>query len=240
MDPMGMGGADGLGLSALTVPTAAGDNPVEEPADTDAMSEPGKVKPIGSVCPICGSDDVDLANSEGECNSCSTRFKVLQSIEIISVGGADDAGKDAPDDMNADLGAPMGDDMGLGAATAPAPNAGGADMGGMDMGGMPPAGGAPGMGAPGMGAMAATVPSLYRLAATVDADIYLRTAMPDFDRTAAKQLPIGMVCPKCGNREAQKIKNSTICYDCGNYAVSSVKPNDSDPTKVDVSIDWLA
>ena len=236
MDGMGMGGAaDGLGLSALTVPTAAGDNPVEEPADTDAMSEPGKVKPIGSVCPICGSDDVDLANSEGECNSCSTRFKVLQSIEIISVGG--EGGAKPADDM--DLGAPAGDDMGLGAATAPAPAPGG-DMGGMDMGGgMPPAGAGGGMGAPGMGAMAATVPAMYRLSATVDADVYLRTAMPDFNREAAKQLPIGMVCPKCGNREAQKIKNSTICYDCGNYAVSSVKPNQDDPTKVDVSIDWL-
>jgi hypothetical protein len=232
---MGMSAPEGLGVSALTVPTAAGDNPVKEPADTDAMPEPGKNKPIGTVCPICGSDDVDLANSEGECNSCGTRYKVMQSIEIITIGG-DTGGADKPEYMGApapDMG--LGDDMGLGAATAPAPAAPPAPYMGMS-GGMAP-GAAP---APGMGAMANVGPAMYRIAATVDADVYLRTAMPDFNREAEKQLPIGMVCPKCGNRHTQKIKNSTICYDCGNYAVSSLKANETDPTKLDVSITWLA
>ena len=233
---MGMAAPEGLGVSALTVPTAAGDNPVEEPADTDAMPEPGKTKPIGTVCPICGSDDVDLANSEGECNSCGTRYKVMQSIEIITIGGGEggaDKTEDAPASDMDDMG--LGGDMGLGAATAPAPAAPGAPDMGMG-GGMAP-GAAP---APGMGAMANVGPAMYRIAATVDADVYLRTAMPDFSREAEKQLPIGMVCPKCGNRHAQKIKNSTICYDCGNYAVSSLKANEADPTKLDVSITWLA
>ena len=230
---MGMAGAEGLGVAALSVPTAAGDNPVEEPADTDAMPEPGNPKPIGTICPICGSDDVDLANSEGECNSCGTRYKVMQSIEIISIGGGEPVNNDSPEAEMDGMASPdtmgLGEDTGLGAATAPAP------MGSPDMnnpGGMPPA--------QGMGAMASAGAALYRIAATVDSDVYLKTTMPNFSRTAEKQLPIGMVCPKCGSREAQKVKNSTFCYDCGNYAISSVKPNDSDPTKIDVSITWLA
>jgi hypothetical protein len=230
---MGMAASDGLGISALTVPTAAGGNPVEEPADTDAMPEPGKIHPIGTICPICGSDDVDLVNSEGKCNSCGTKFRVMQSIEIITIGDGtgDDAAKAKGTGVPPVPNTGLGDDMGLGAATAPAPTA--PDMG---MGGMTP-GAAP---APGMGAMANVGPAMYRIAATVDADVYLRTAMPDFNRDTEKQLPIGMVCPKCGNRHAQKIKNSTICYNCGNYAVTSLKANKTDPTKLDVSITWLA
>ena len=113
---------------------------------------------------------------------------------------------------------------------------------------MPPAGapvggpmGAPAPGAPAPGGMPAMAEArgLFRLAATVDSDIYLKTAMPNFDRTSEKRLPVGMVCPKCGNREANKVKDTTFCHDCGNIAKTTVAQNKKNPSKLDVTITWI-
>jgi hypothetical protein len=101
--------------------------------------------------------------------------------------------------------------------------------------------GAPAPGAPapaGMPAMA-EARGLFRLAATVDSDVYLKTAMPSFDRTAELRLPVGMVCPKCGNREANKVKDTTFCHDCGNIAKTTVAQNLRNPSKLDVTITWI-
>jgi transcription elongation factor Elf1 len=81
--------------------------------------------------------------------------------------------------------------------------------------------------------------AMFRLATTVDSDVYLRTAMPDFDRNAEVRLPIGMVCPQCGNRQAHKVKNNTFCHDCGNYSKTEVTANKKNPSKVDVNITWI-
>ena len=113
---------------------------------------------------------------------------------------------------------------------------------------MPPAGapvggpmGAPAPGAPapaGMPAMA-EARGLFRLAATVDSDVYLKTAMPSFDRTAELRLPVGMVCPKCGNREANKVKDTSFCHSCGNISKTTVAQNKKNPSKLDVTITWI-
>jgi hypothetical protein len=52
-------------------------------------------------------------------------------------------------------------------------------------------------------------------------------------------LPIGMVCPCCGNRKAHKVKDNTFCYDCGNYSKTRVASCKNDPTKLEVSITWI-
>ena len=87
--------------------------------------------------------------------------------------------------------------------------------------------------------MASTYKTMFRLSATVDSDVYLRTAMPDFDRNSEVRLPIGMVCPQCGNRKAHKVKNNTFCHDCGNYSKTEVKANKKNPSKLDVNITWI-
>jgi ribosomal protein L44E len=48
-----------------------------------------------------------------------------------------------------------------------------------------------------------------------------------------------MICPKCGNREAHKVKNNTFCYDCGNYSKTAVSQNKKNPSKLDVNITWI-
>lgn len=146
----------------------------------------------------------------------------LQSLELIS-NGKEEGGAKPEEDMGAapeagappampPAGAPVGGPMG-----APAPAA-------------PPMGGMPAM---------AEARGLFRLAATVDSDVYLKTAMPSFDRTAELRLPVGMVCPKCGNREASKVKDTTFCYDCGNIAKTTVAQNLKNPSKLDVTITWI-
>ena len=215
----------GPGLSAMTTdPMAAPAGDAMGGEDLDAVSEPGEKKPWGSVCPVCGSDDVNISDSNADCQSCNAAYKILQSIELISNGTEDSAKPAAEEDMGA----------GLGAAGAMPP--------------MPPAGapvggpmGAPAPGAPapaGMPAMA-EARGLFRLAATVDSDVYLKTAMPSFDRTAELRLPVGMVCPKCGNREANKVKDTTFCHDCGNIAKTTVAQNLKNPSKLDVTITWI-
>jgi hypothetical protein len=205
MDPTG----GDLGISAMT------GTDMNESADLDAMSEPGEKKPWGSVCPVCGSDDVNLSEQNADCQNCGTTYKINQSIELISMG---DKGTDAPADE--DLGG-LGPDMGLGAATAPTE--------------VPAASPAP----PGAGVVASNIKTMIRLSATVDSDVYLKTAMPDFDKTASKMLPVGMICPSCGNRHANKVKNNTFCHSCGNYSRTTVKASKKDPSKLDVSITWI-
>jgi transcription elongation factor Elf1 len=188
---------------------------MNESADLDAMTEPGEKKPWGSVCPVCGSDDVNISEQNADCQNCGTTYKINQSIELISMG---DKGTEAP--AGEDLGG-LGPDMGLGAATAPTE--------------VPAASPAP----PGAGVVASNIKTMIRLSATVDSDVYLKTAMPDFDKTASKMLPVGMICPSCGNRHANKVKNNTFCHSCGNYSRTTVKASKKDPSKLDVSITWI-
>ena len=212
MDPgLGAGAPAGgdLGISSLT-----GGSDMNESADMDAITEPGEKKPWGSVCPVCGADDVNISESNADCQSCGTTYKILQQIELVSMG---DKGKSSPEEEPLGL----GPDTGLGAATAPTE--------------MPAANPA----APGMGPVASDIRTMVRLSATVDSDVYLKTALPSFDRTAESMLPVGMVCPSCGNREAHKVKNNTFCYKCGNYSRTTVQASKKDPSKLDVSITWI-
>ena len=202
-----------LGLTGM--PAEMGDM-----GDMDAVSEPGQKKPWGSVCPVCGSDDVNISEGNADCQSCGTNYKILQSLELISEG---DKGKSM--DESGDMG--LGLDMGLGAATAPTETA-------------PATPGAPPAPAGGMAPMAnSSARAMFRLATTVDSDVYLRTAMPDFDKTNEKRLPVGMICPSCGSREAHKVKNNTFCYDCGTYAKTKVASNKNNPSKLDITITWI-
>jgi hypothetical protein len=212
VDPgLGAGAPAGgdLGISSLT-----GGADMNESADMDAIAEPGEKKPWGSVCPVCGSDDVNISESNADCQSCGTTYKILQQIELVSMG---DKGKSSPEEEPMGL----GPETGLGAATAPA-----------ELPAQSPA-------APGMGPVASEIKTMVRLSATVDSDVYLKTALPSFDRTSEAMLPVGMICPSCGDREAHKVKNNTFCYKCGNYSRTTVQASKKDPSKLDVSITWI-
>ena len=185
-----MAGGD-LGVSGFT------GNEMGEAPKLDGIPNPEEKKPWGSVCPVCGSDDVDVAEGRSSCNSCSSVFESEYIIKLISDGKADKKVDEAAPE------APLEGDTGLGAATA------------------------------------SNSKIMIRLSGTIDSDVYLKTASPTFNKEAEKMLPIGMVCPSCGNRKAHKVKDNTFCYDCGNYSKTRVAASKTDPSKLDVSITWI-
>ena len=220
VDPnLGMGtpGTD-AGVLGLTGSPVASDDMDAMP--DEGMTEAGEKKPWGSICPVCGSDDVNISESSADCQSCGSTYEIQMTLKLLSKG---EKGKESEEGDMAGLG--MGSDLGLGAATAPAETA-------PAPGGMTPPGGMAPMANVGTKAM-------FRLSTKVDADVYLRTAMPDFDKKSEKRLPVGMICPSCGSREAHKVKNNTFCYDCGTLAKTSVKANKNNPGLLDVDITWI-
>ncbi len=221
VDPsLGMGAAGGgAGILGLTGTDAGDEMSADDPMASEDK-EPGEKKPWGSICPVCGSDDVNISEGNADCQSCGTIYEFQMTITLKSMG---EKGKATEEGEEPGLG--LGEDMGLGAATAPEAAAPQAPA-------MAPE-------APGMAPTASNTKAMFRLATTVDSDVYLRTAMPDFDKNTEKRLPVGMVCPSCGSREAHKVKNNTFCYDCGNYAKTVVKANKNNPSLLDVTITWI-
>ena len=215
------------GISALTTPYAE----ETEDTDTDDIAEPGKKLPVGSICPACGSKDVDLSNGNGHCNSCGTDIEVSYNIVVkpssdTEVDKGADKETEAPETPEVPGAPAMSPDMGLGAATAPAPAAPPA----------PPAPAAPAT--PGLGgAVASSLPIMVRLSYKQDPSVYIAAAQPEFDVDTARQLPVGNICPSCGNRHAKKVENNRFCYNCGEVYIPKIHKNNSDPTSVYVSID---
>lgn len=209
------GAADGLGISSFTAPTA--ENPEEDPANVDDMPEPGTKKPWGTICPQCGSEDVDIANGEGNCNSCNAQITYEFTAKVKP--NEDKGGNDKAPAMDEPM-PELGGDMGLGAATAPAPGA------------PAPAGAAPGPGG--------TAPMMMAASWKTSPDVLIRVAQlgENFNRKAEKVLPVGFVCPSCGNRGVTKVASTgrSYCYDCGTISQSEIEERDGD---IYSTISWI-
>ena len=214
----------GAGLSALTTPMA--DIGAEQDQDTDEMPEPGKKLPVGTICPACGSKNVDLSNGNGHCNSCGTDMEISYQITIKPNSDSDIAKGEssAPEAGEAAEPAPM-EPMAPAAPAAPA------------MPEMPAAPATPGLGG---GAVAGnSLPIMVRISYTQDPEVFISATSPDFDVKTAKQLPVGHICPSCGNREAKLVQNNRFCYSCGDVYIPRVHKSSKDPKRVSVSIDKI-
>jgi len=44
-------------------------------------------KPPGSICPVCGSEDVDIVSGEGHCSNCGSQFKFKVTLEVSKWSG---------------------------------------------------------------------------------------------------------------------------------------------------------
>jgi len=217
MDPNigGMaGGAADLGVGSLT----GASTDVAEPT-IDESPEPGNKSPWGSICPQCGSKDVDIANGEGNCNACGAKLKYKFIVEVAppEEGKPDEGAFGAPEmEMP---GAPVGGlgapEAGIaGAAPAPAP-------------------------APGMAPLASSLRVMKRIAYKTSAEVYAKSLSEGFNPHTADKLPVGMCCPACGSRTASKKQKHTYCYDCGTMAVSEVKKASGEPGVLEASIVWI-
>lgn len=104
--PMGQGMPGTMPMGQMEQPgMGGGEMPAPEQVDDigalglDTMKEEGKedtpelekktVFPIGSICPNCGSHDVDLAESKGECRNCGTKFDIKISLDNIVIPSSD-------------------------------------------------------------------------------------------------------------------------------------------------------
>jgi len=224
-----MVGTEDTGISSLT--GGSEEIPQPEDLDIDSTPEPGTKKPWGTICPQCGSDDVDVTNGEGKCNSCGANLEYTFQVAVKpSSGEKEESDKTKEPKMPEE-------EFGLGAATAPTPTNVPATPGlGQMPGGMtPPAAGATASSKNKMvrGAMIIAKASWY-----CDPETFIKVASEGFDKNKSLTLPVGMICPSCGNRNASKIKNKTYCHSCGTIAISKVEKVKNDPTKLRASIEW--
>lgn len=212
----------GAGLSALTTPMA--DITEEQDKDTDEMPEPGKKLPVGTICPACGSKNVDLSNGNGHCNSCGTDMEITYQITIKPSSDTDISNEksEAPEE------APAAEPAMPAAPAEPAMPAAPA---------IPAAPATPGLGG---GAVAGnSMPLMVRISYTQDPEVFINATSPDFDVKTAKLLPVGHICPSCGNREAKLVKDNRFCYNCGEVYIPRVHKSSRDPKRVSVSIDKI-
>jgi rubredoxin len=219
-DPMGGG------FAAMTMPSESGMPGTEEmaaPENPDDMSEPGTKQPWGTICPVCGSKDVSIANGEGECQSCGAQLKFKLMVEATPSGN-DSAAGTGGDQPDADPLAGMED---MGAAPAG------------DMGAAPPVpAAAPPTDPMMMQASWTSSPLVWQKYASAGQNVPAETAMNA--RLAMKQLPVGCICPGCGDREnIEKIRNKTICTACGTVAVSRVAAAEGKPNLLENTIYWM-
>ncbi len=213
-DPMA--GLGDMGLGSLT-----GASPeAEATPGIDESPEPGNVSPWGTICPQCGSKDVDIANGEGQCNSCNAQLKYRF---IVEVAPPEKEGAATPVEEEAEL-----------PATPPVGGIGGAEAG---MATQPNAMAAPAPAAPGMAMAKSRV--MTRVSYKTTADVYAEALQEDFNKMAAHKLPVGLVCPACGSKTASRNSRKTYCYDCNTLSVSEVKKVEGEPGVLEANIVWI-
>ncbi len=225
-DPSGMaGGMADLGLGSLT-----GASPVEGEGINESP-EPGTKAPWGTVCPQCGSKDVDVANGEGTCNSCQANLKYKF---IVEVAPPEDGAK-ADADINAENPGELGGELGAQAPAAPdaaVPGAAGAAYPAPTPGaGMPQVTGLP--------AAASNLRVMTRVAYKTTADVYANALSDSFNKESSKKLPVGMICPACGSKTASKKSKHTYCYNCDTISVSEIKRVEGEPGVLEANIVWI-
>ena len=238
-------GAD-PGIAAITGggEPGASDEMGDEKSPEESLPTPGQIAPPGSICPACGSTDVDLAEGHGKCNDCATEFEVTMQIQIVNPEGFSEGtnlGEEEPMEMGEEI---PGEEVnpleqpGAGAA------AGTAAVGGQ---GAPMPTGMPGT------PMARSifnrvvtassdVPLIARLSWVDDPDVFLRTAYThrgEIEKSGTQAA--GHVCPACGEiervvRVASVDKTNVYCDSCS--TISVVKLAKTSDGKIRNDITW--
>lgn len=225
-DPSGMaGGMADLGLGSLT-----GASPVEGEGLNESP-EPGSKAPWGTICPQCGSKDVDVANGEGTCNSCQANLKYKFIVEVAPP----EDGANAQTEINPENPAEPGGELGAEAPATPeaaVPGAAGAAYPAPTPGaGMPQVTGLP--------AAASNLRVMTRVAYKTTADVYANALSDNFNKEGSHKLPVGMICPACGSKTASKKAKHTYCYNCDTISVSEIKRVEGEPGVLEANIVWI-
>lgn len=202
-DPMigGMPPTSGdQGVGSLT----GSSDPVD--AQINATPEPGNKSPWGTICPQCGSKDLDIANGTGNCNSCGAQLTFKFFVEVIP----------SEESVPKDSAAPM-EEMPLDTGMPPTTP----DLGG-------------GMGA-GMPAAASSGRVMTKVAYRTSARVFWNAMQPGLVKESGLAMVPGSVCLGCGSKEVSKVENKTLCYQCNTMSVTNIKKA-SKPGEIDVEI----
>ena len=131
-----MGGQGGMGQAPGAGASVPGAPPTEVPPVENFSQEPGmdeagleeednlEAQPPGTICPVCGSNDVDVIGGKGKCQNCSSEMTYKVDINVTKWQGVTPTG-DEDEGADEDLGEGEGFEL---------PDEGGAEMGGADMG----------------------------------------------------------------------------------------------------------
>ncbi len=216
--------AAGGGLESLTNNAPADESfGDDELGGDDEMDTDGEPKPFGSICPKCGSEDVDEIEGRSKCNNCALEFETEINIHILNEGGEEGEGDgdDFGDELEPTEGENINDEL-----AAPAEQAGGAAPGGA--GAPPPAGGAGGMG--GMAHSNAWLRTSFK----VDPTIFVKNSPFRF-ASVGKSVAPGHRCISCGTTRVAFKESNGVCLKCGNQYSVAVKKIGKD---VVASIYW--
>lgn len=205
----GQGGASqapGAGATLPAVPGAgAGPAPLESfeneglGDEEGDMGEDKEALPPGSICPVCGSEDVNIVAGKGKCNNCNSEMTYKVEINVTKWQGV------TPTEEEAE-----GEEGGLEGEGFEMPEAG-AEEAGLGAGA---GAGAAGAGA-GAGAGAAEMPAVAA---------YTRLNPEALKKLAERKIELGSISPATGTVNTVKVaKGEYICMDTGTkYKVSFV------------------
>jgi hypothetical protein len=213
----------GPGLSALIGPEGAED----EDTNLDSIAAPGDIKPIGSICPACGSTNVDLAVGRGECGDCHTKFDIKISLDNIVT----------PDETSGQPGMEETPE-GLGAALAPPgpPVPGGPP-------GITPPPAAPMGGAPVGGPMGGGMPMAASVSWYGTPEQFVKLAKHKIEGLTDEQIagpkPPGTVCIACGNKQVHRAKSDYYCDKCGTIGKINVTASKKYDDKLIFTVSYL-
>ncbi len=222
----GAGATGAPGESALSF--GGGGNPLEDNEDKgpsspeESMPTPGEIKPPGSICPACGSIDVELAEGHGECQSCGTQFDVSIDVKILNPNQEEKSEDLETEGLGEDItGGPMEEAPVPGAPAVPS-------AGGMPAGPPPAQTGAP-MAESNMKRkiQAGLLPIGVEIKWETSPDIFVRLAAnKPIDIIGEKGLSMvapGTICIACGNRKVERHSSRTYCGSCGILSINSTE-----------------
>lgn len=212
----------------MTPPGGAAGAPPGEALSQEPLPPPGEEeggaagepKPPGSLCPVCGGEDVDVDNGDCRCNNCGGEWHQTINLEITKHPGAlpESDESDKPG-FGLDEGAEgMGAEDSAMAGPAAGPAAG--EGGGTTMPTMP-------VGASSSKFMEKVANSNVWYGASVKITPLM------LNKLAEQKIQLGSVCTNCGGHDTTAIKSDRfkghegICWDCNQeYRVKVIASKD--------------
>jgi len=127
----GMGQGAGAGASLPAAPAAEAppmENLTNEDPLADEEGDMDNLKPLppGSICPVCGSDDVDIVAGKGKCNNCGSEMTYKVEVNVTRWQGVtpSDEESEVPEEGFEGEGFEMPEEKGMGMEVGGGENAG--------------------------------------------------------------------------------------------------------------------